>query len=68
MTNTHRSAKLVLATLVFCCNLFAQESFIYDHGEKVPISISTEKISIKFQSGVSPSLIQEVLSREPASG
>ena len=45
---------------------FAQEDFCYTRkGEKHPLTLSTEKISIQFKSGVGQQEIQDLLSSEP---
>lgn len=48
--------------------IFAQQPFIYDRGEKILLTISAEKISMKFQTGVTPSQIQDIVSRETVLG
>lgn len=62
----------VLAAVMTCCLfsswVFAQEDFYYSRGERIPLTISTEKISIKFKTGVTDAQIQDLLSSEPVLG
>ncbi|MCI0617884.1 S8 family serine peptidase, partial [bacterium] len=57
----------VAAIIGFCLfnDLVAQEDFYYSRGVKIPLLLSTEKLSVKFKHGVTEAQIQDFLSREP---
>ncbi len=48
--------------------VFAQQDFYYSRGQKIPLGVSSEKISIKFTSGPIETQIQSLLSAEPVLG
>ncbi|MGH7492756.1 MAG: S8 family serine peptidase [bacterium] len=54
----------VLILMMMSEVVFAQENFFYVHDEKVPLLISSEKISIKFAAGVTELSMQGLLARE----
>lgn len=57
-----------MALLAFVLILGASsqpQSFCYSHGERYSLGLSTEKISIKFQTGVTAEQIQSLLANEP---
>lgn len=62
----------VLSAVMTCCLfsgwVLAQEDFYYSRGERIPLTISTERIAIKFKSGVTEAQIQDLLSSEPILG
>jgi len=68
----HKFYFYVLAAVMTSCLfggwVFAQEDFYYSRGERIPLTISTERISIKFKSGVTEDQIQDLLSSEPVLG
>lgn len=57
-----------LAAIIGLCffnDLVAQEDFYYSRGKKIPLLLSTKKLSVKFKSGVTEAQIQGFLLREP---
>ena len=59
---------IVFYYILLSNTLFAQQDFYYSKGEKIPLEISTQKISIKFKNGITEDQIQQFLSKEPILG
>ena len=71
MTWSHfyRILTAVLAYSIVSTSALAQEHFYYSfNGKKIPLTISSEKISIKFKSDVTPEHIHRFFSTEPVLG
>ncbi|NIT60172.1 MAG: hypothetical protein GWN00_29350, partial [Aliifodinibius sp.] len=64
----HYFSGLINVLILFLLNslIFAQEDFFYVQGERIPLTISEEKISLKFKSGITENEIQSLFLSEPA--
>ena len=58
----------LLFVIIVSKTAFAAESYIYSNGQKLPLEISKEKISIKFKSGILDSEIDILLSKQTVLG
>ncbi|MDZ7261141.1 MAG: S8 family serine peptidase [candidate division KSB1 bacterium] len=56
----------LILVLLITLNLQGEENFYYFHEKKIPLSISQEKISIKFKPSVTQEQIKQILTNDPA--
>lgn len=61
-------AVLLPATILFASATQAQDYFYYSHGEKIPLTLSDQEITIKFRSGATPLEKQSMVASEPSLG
>jgi len=57
---------VILAFCLFNGAAFAQEDFLYSEGKKIPLTLSTEKICIKFKGSIAQAQIDSLILNESA--
>ena len=63
--------RLVISALIvclFCGFVYAQQAFYYSYDERIPLKISTEKISLKFKEGMTQQQIHSTVANDSVLG